>query len=154
MNDFDSIDLQIMNELQRDCTRSVEEIGRVVGLSQSPCWRRIRRLEEAGVIGARVALIDPQKVGLGVTVFMTVRTNQHSEEWIDEFAEAVADIPEIVEIYRMSGDVDYLLKVLASDIASFDRVYKKLIGRIQLHDVSSSFAMERLKYSTLVPVLP
>ena len=152
MEDIDSIDLAILRELQSDCSRSVQEIGERVGLSQSPCWRRIRRLEELGVLGRRVALIAPEKVGLGVTVFVTIRTNQHSQEWLDAFARAIDTIPEIVECYRMSGDVDYLLKILAADIPDYDRIYKKLIANIQLHDVSSSFAMEPMKATTAVPL--
>ena len=154
MEDLDSIDLAILHQLQTDCSRSVQEIGQQVGLSQSPCWRRIRRLEELGVIGRRVALVAPEKVGLGVTVFLTVRTNQHNEAWLENFARAVSRIPEIVECYRMSGDVDYLLKILASDIADYDRIYKKLIGSAELYDVSSSFAMEPLKYTTALPLPP
>jgi len=152
VEDIDSIDLAILRELQSDCSRSVQEIGERVGLSQSPCWRRIRRLEELGVLGRRVALIAPEKVGLGVTVFVTIRTNQHSQEWLDAFARAIDTIPEIVECYRMSGDVDYLLKILAADIPDYDRIYKKLIANIQLHDVSSSFAMEPMKATTAVPL--
>ena len=152
MEDLDSIDVAILRELQSDCSRSVQEIGERVGLSQSPCWRRIRRLEELGVLGRRVALVAPEKVGLGVTVFVTVRTNQHSQEWLDAFARAIETIPEIVECYRMSGDVDYLLKILAADIPDYDRIYKKLIANIQLHDVSSSFAMEPMKATTAVPL--
>ena len=117
MEELDSLDLAILHELQTDCARSVQEIGEQVGLSQSPCWRRIRRLEQLGVLGRRVALVSPEKVGLGVTVFVTVRTNQHNEQWLDAFARAVANLPEIVECYRMSGDVDYLLKILAADIS-------------------------------------
>ena len=123
-----------------------------MGLSQSPCWRRIRRLEQLGVLGRRVALVSPEKVGLGVTVFVTVRTNQHNEQWLDAFARAVETLPEIVECYRMSGDVDYLLKILAADINDYDRIYKKLIGSVQLHDVSSSFAMEPMKATTALPL--
>ena len=154
MEDLDSIDIAILRELQSDCSRSVQEIGERVGLSQSPCWRRIRRLEELGVLGRRVALVAPEKVGLGVTVFVTVRTNQHSQEWLDAFARAIETIPEIVECYRMSGDVDYLLKILVRDIAEYDRIYKQLIRVTELYDVSSSFAMEQLKYTTEIPLPP
>ncbi|MEE2673169.1 MAG: Lrp/AsnC family transcriptional regulator [Myxococcota bacterium] len=149
---MDSIDQAILRELQQDCSRSVQEIGAAVGLSQSPCWKRIRRLEEAGVLQGRVALVDPAKVGLNVTVFVTIRTNQHNEAWLDRFGTAVASIPEVIEIYRMSGDVDYLLKILAADIDDYDRIYKKLIRSVEMFDVSSSFAMEQLKYTTAVPL--
>jgi Lrp/AsnC family transcriptional regulator len=149
---LDNFDLSILRELQRDCSRSVQEIGAAVGLSQSPCWRRIRKLEEEGVLGSRVALVNPEKVGLGATIFVTVRTTQHNEAWLERFARAVGQIPEIVECHRMSGDVDYLLKIVAADIADYDRIYKKLIRGAELHDVSSSFAMESLKYSTALPL--
>jgi Lrp/AsnC family transcriptional regulator len=107
-------------------SRSVEQIARAVGLSQTPCWRRIKRLEHEGVIARRVAIVDPAKLDVGVTVFVSVRTNQHNDEWLEQFTRGVQDIPEIVEIYRMSGDVDYLLKILVRDIAEYDRIYKKL----------------------------
>jgi len=152
MENMDSLDRAILNELQQDCSRSVQDIGAAVGLSQSPCWKRIRRLEDAGVLKKRVALLDPAEVGLGVTVFVTIRTNQHNETWLDRFAAAIADIPEVIEIYRMSGDVDYLMKILASDIEDYDRIYKKLIRSVEMYDVSSSFAMEQLKYTTAVPL--
>ena len=152
MKNIDSIDRAILRELQQDCSRSVQEIGAAVGLSQSPCWKRIRRLEESGVLKGRVALIDPARVGLSVTVFVTIRTNQHNEAWLDRFGTAVASIPEVIEIYRMSGDVDYLLKILAADIDDYDRIYKKLIRSVEMFDVSSSFAMEQLKYTTAVPL--
>jgi len=149
---IDSIDRAILRELQVDCSRSIAEIGAVVGLSQSPCWKRIRRLEDAGVIKARVALVDPARVGVGTAVFATIRTNQHSEEWLERFAEAVARIPEVVEFHRMSGDVDYLLKILVADIADYDRIYKRLIRSAELTDVSSSFSMEPIKVTTAVPI--
>ena len=152
MNNIDSLDRAILSELQQDCSRSVQDIGDAVGLSQSPCWKRIRRLEDSGVLQKRVALLDPAKVGLGVTVFVTIRTNQHNEEWLDRFAAAIADIPEVIEIYRMRGDVDYLMKILASNIADYDRIYKKLIRSVEMFDVSSSFAMEQLKYTTAIPL--
>ncbi len=151
---MDEFDLSILREMQRDCSRSVQEIGAAVGLSQSPCWRRIRRLEEAGILGRRVALVDAEKVGLGATVFVTIRTTQHNEEWLERFASAVQRIQEIVECHRMSGDVDYLLKIVAADIADYDRIYQKLIRSIELHDVSSSFAMESLKCTTALPLPP
>ena len=154
MENIDSLDIAILRELQTDCSRSVQEIGEQVGLSQSPCWRRIRRLEQLGVLGGRVALVSPEKVGLGVTVFVTVRTNQHNEGWLAAFARAIETLPEIVECYRMSGEVDYLLKILAADIPDYDRIYKKLIGSVELHDVSSSFAMEPMKATTAVPLPP
>ena len=152
MEEFDSIDRAILRELQRDCARSIQDIASEVGLSQNPCWRRIKRLEAAGIIVGRVALLDPDKLGVGITVFVSIRTSQHNEEWLRRFASGVMEIPEVVELYRMSGDVDYLLKVLVSDIAEYDRIYKKLIEVAELNDVSSSFAMERIKCTTAIPL--
>ena len=149
---LDSIDLRILDELQRDASRSVEQIAQAVGLSQNPCWRRIKRLEHEGVIARRVAIVNPAKLDIDVTVFVSVRTNQHNDEWLEQFTRGVQDIPQIVEIYRMSGDVDYLLKILVRDIAEYDRIYKKLIRVADLYDVSSSFAMEQLKYTTEIPL--
>ena len=123
-----------------------------MGLSSTPCWRRIRLLEEAGVIRGRVALLDREKLNVGVTVFVAVRTSQHNQEWLERFARAVEGIPEVVEFYRMAGDVDYLLRVVVPDIAAYDGVYKRLIQRIDLTDVSSSFAMEEMKYTTAIPL--
>lgn len=123
-----------------------------MGLSQTPCWKRVRRLEADGVIRARVALVDPGLLGLGVTVFVQVRTSHHDAAWLSQFAKAVAALPEVVEFYRMSGEIDYLLKVVCADIADYDRVYKRLIATAEMHDVSSSFAMEQIKYTTEIPV--
>ena len=130
----------------------VAEIARRVGLSSTPCWRRIQKLEEAKVIRARVALLDRRQLNVGVTAFVSVRTNQHSVAWLERFAAAVADLPEVVEFYRMSGEIDYLLRVVVPDIAAYDRFYKKLIAKIELSDVSSSFAMEQIKYTTALPL--
>jgi Lrp/AsnC family transcriptional regulator len=152
LEEIDSIDRSILAALQEDCSRSVQEIGEQVGLTQNPCWRRIRRLEEAGLIRKRVALLDAERPGTGVTVFVTVRTNQHNDAWLENFAGAVSKIPEVVEFYRMSGQIDYLLKILVRDIDDYDRIYRKLIQSAELFDVSSSFAMEQLKYTTAVPI--
>jgi Lrp/AsnC family transcriptional regulator len=149
---IDRIDRRILAVLQEDCTMPVAEIGRRVGLSTTPCWRRIQKMEEEGVIRRRVALLDPKKVRAGVTVFVAVRTSQHSEDWLERFAEVVTEFPEVVEFYRMSGEVDYLLRVVVPDIESYDIFYKKLIARIDLADVSSSFAMEQIKYTTALPL--
>jgi len=149
---MDAIDRKILGILQEDATVPVAEIARRCGLSVSPCWRRIQRLEESGVIQRRVALLDPNKLNVGVTVFVAIRTNKHNMEWADAFCKAVSRIPEVVEFYRMSGDVDYLLRVVVPDIAAYDRVYKKLIKTADLFDVSSSFAMERIKYTTALPL--
>jgi Lrp/AsnC family transcriptional regulator len=152
MEDIDSIDRAILAELQRDASRSIQEIARAVGLSQNPCWRRIKRLEASGVIERRVAILDPVKLGVGTTVFVSVRTSQHNEAWLERFASGVMEIPEVVELYRMSGEIDYLLKVLVADIAEYDRIYKELIQVAELNDVSSSFAMERIKCTTAIPL--
>ncbi|ESR26733.1 Lrp/AsnC family transcriptional regulator [Lutibaculum baratangense] len=149
---LDRIDRKILAILQEDTTMPVAEIGKRVGLSTTPCWRRIQRLEEDGVIQKRVALLDPMRVKAGVTVFVAVRTSRHSEEWLARFAEAVSEFPEVVEFYRMSGEVDYLLRVVVPDIARYDQFYKRLISKIELADVSSSFAMEQIKFTTALPL--
>lgn len=149
---LDRIDRRILAILQEDCTIPVAEMGRRVGLSTTPCWRRIQKLEEEGVIRRRVALLDPKKVKAGVTVFVAVRTSQHTEGWLKRFAEVVSEFPEVVEFYRMSGEVDYLLRVVVPDIEHYDLFYKKLISKIELDDVSSSFAMEQIKYTTALPL--
>lgn len=150
--DLDRIDRRILQALQADASVAIAQIGEKVGLSHNACWRRIKRLEEAGIIRKRVALLDPHKLGHGVTVFVTVRTSHHTEEWLEKFARGVAALPEVMEFYRISGDVDYLLKVLVADIAEYDRFYKKLIAIAPLYDVSSNFAMEQVKYTTEIPV--
>ncbi len=149
---LDSIDLRILDILQQNAELQTAEIAQQVGLSTTPCWRRIQRLKEAGVITRQVALLDAQKVNVGVTVFVSVRTNTHSQEWFETFKATVQAIPEVVEFYRMSGDVDYLLRVVVPDIAAYDRVYKRLIAGTELRDVSSSFAMEELKLTTALPL--
>lgn len=151
--DLDRIDRKLLHLLQVDATASIAQLGEQVGLSHNACWRRIKRLEEAGIIRKRVALVDPKKLGYGVTVFVTVRTSQHTEAWLQTFARGVAALPEVMEFYRTSGDVDYLLKVLVADIAEYDRFYKKLIAIAPLSDVSSNFAMEQVKYTTEIPTL-
>ena len=149
---MDATDRAILACLQEDATMPVAEIARRVGLSSTPCWRRIQKLEEAKVIRARVALLDRRQLNVGVTVFVSVRTSQHSVAWLEKFAAAVADLPEVVEFYRMSGEIDYLLRLVVPDIAAYDRFYQKLIAKIELSDVSSSFAMEQIKYTTALPL--
>ncbi len=149
---LDAIDRKILICLQRDATLPVAEIAERVGLSTTPCWRRIQRLERDGVIAGRVALLDPDKINLGVTVFVHIRTAQHNAAWLEKFAAAVAAIPEIVELYRMSGDIDYLMRVVVPDIAGYDAIYQRLIAAVELSDVSSTFAMERIKHTTALPV--
>jgi Lrp/AsnC family transcriptional regulator len=138
--------------MQRDSGQSLVTLADKVGLSKNPCWRRIQRLQESGVIRSKVALLNPASLNLGITVFMSIRTNQHNIEWLKKFTTAINDIPEIIEIYRMSGEVDYLLKIMTADIETFDAVYKDLISRVDLFEVSSHFAMEELKNTTQLPL--
>jgi Lrp/AsnC family transcriptional regulator len=152
METLDAIDRRILAALQSDATLSVAELAEQVGLSQTPCWKRIKRLEASGIITGRVALLDRGRLGVGTTVFVSVRTSQHDEDWLVQFAEAIRAIPEVTEFYRMSGDVDYLLKIVCRDIADYDRIYKAMIRAAKLSDVSSSFAMEQIKYTTEVPL--
>ena len=149
---MDAIDRRILALLQEDASLGINDIANRVNLSPTPCWRRIQKLEAEGVIRKRVALLDAAKLNAGVTVFVSVKTNQHNAAWLEKFARAVSVIPEIVEFYRMSGDIDYLLRVVVPDIAGYDTVYKKLIRAAELHDVSSSFAMEQIKYTTALPL--
>jgi Lrp/AsnC family transcriptional regulator len=149
---LDEMDVKILRILQEDCTRPVAEIGKAVGLSTTPCWRRIQKLEEQGVIQRRVAVLAPPKVNAGVTVFVSIKTDQHNLDWLERFHAAVADFPEVVEFYRMSGEIDYLLRVVVPDIAAYDAFYKKLIARIEIAKVSSAFAMEQIKYTTALPL--
>ncbi len=149
---MDSIDKAILVQLQHDATTPVSEIAESVGLSPTPCWRRIKKLEEEGVISRRAALIDPAAVNLNLTAFVAVKTAQHSEKWLKDFSESVRRVPEVVELHRMSGDIDYLMKVVCPDMAHFDRIYKKLISIADFSDVSSTFSMERLKYTTELPL--
>ena len=149
---MDATDRQILEILQKDVTMPLAEIARRVGLSSTPCWRRIQKLEETKVIRGRVALLDGQKINAGVNVFVSIRTRQHNAEWLSRFADIVNKMPEVVEFYRMSGEIDYLLRVAVPDIAAYDAFYKRLIADIDLDDVSSSFAMEQIKYTTALPL--
>ena len=150
--DLDEIDLAILHHLQRDASISNADLGERVGLSTTPCWRRVQKLEESGVIQRRVALVEPEALNLGLTAYVAVRTKQHSQAWFDRFAEAIEAIPEVIETHRMSGDIDYLLRVVVPDIRAYDRVYKRLIEKVDFLDVSSSFAMERIKQTTALPI--
>ena len=150
--EMDKADRKILDLLQTDASLSLNDISERVGLSPTPCWKRIRKLEDAGVILRRVAIVDPAKVGAGVTVFVSLKTREHSREWLETFAETVSAFPEVVEFYRMSGDVDYMLRVLVADIAAYDAFYKKLVGAVPLVEVTSRFAMEAIKQTTQVPL--
>ena len=149
---MDAIDRKILAVLQQDASHSIAEIGSLVGLSSTPCWKRIQRLEAEGVISKRVALVDQDKVGLGVTVFVSIETGDHSPEWLNRFAKDVGAMPEVMEFYRMAGDVDYMLRVVVADMAAYDVFYKKLISAVPLKNVTSRFAMEKIKSVTALPV--
>jgi Lrp/AsnC family transcriptional regulator len=149
---MDAIDRKILTVLQEDCSLSVAEIGARVGLSSTPCWKRIQRLEADGVILKRVALVDQDRLGLGVTVFVSIETGDHSQGWLTRFAEVVQAMPEVMEFYRMAGDIDYMLRVVVADIASYDAFYKRLIATVPLKNVTSRFAMEKIKATTVLPV--
>ena len=149
---MDKKDVQILSVLQQNAATPLAELAAAVSLSSTPCWRRVQKLYESGVIRKQVALCDPIQLNLPVTVFVSIRTSQHSDAWMKRFVQGTRDIPEIVEIYRMSGDVDYLLKIVVPDIAGYDAVYKRLIKAAELQDVSSSFAMEVLKSTTALPL--
>jgi Lrp/AsnC family transcriptional regulator len=148
----DEIDVKILRCLQEDATMPVADVADRCGLSPSPCWRRIQALINNGTILRRVALLDPAKINAGINLFVSIRTNQHSEAWATKFCRAAAQIPEVIEFYRMSGDVDYLLHVVVPNIGAYDDFYKRLIKTAELSDVSSSFAMETIKYTTALPL--
>lgn len=149
---MDDVDRRILKVLQERADLPVAEIAEQVGLSASPCWRRIQKMEAEGIIERRVALLNPEKMNVGVTVFVAIRTSRHDEDWLNDFAAKVTRIPEVVELYRMSGEIDYMLRIVVPDIKAYDAVYKRLIAAVPLFDVSSSFAMEAIKYTTALPV--
>ena len=149
---MDSTDRKILSILQEDASLSVAEIAAQVNLSQTPCWRRIQKLEESGVIQRRVVLADPDALGLGLTVFVEIETGDHSKEWLERFASAISALPEVMGFYRMAGDVDYLLQVTVANMADFDAFYQRLIAMVPLKNVTSRFAMERVKYTTAYPL--
>jgi Lrp/AsnC family transcriptional regulator len=152
MSSLDKYDCAILAALQADGTLSIAALSDKVGLSSTPCWKRVKRLEEEGYIQSRVSIINRDKVGLPVTVFVSVRTTEHDEKWLTRFAAAVIALPEVMEFHRMSGDVDYLLKVVTTDIGGYDRFYKKLIKTAHITGVSSAFSMEQIKYTTALPL--
>lgn len=153
MNEIHPTDRRILAQLQRDSDISIEDLGQIVGLSRNACWRRIKRMEETGVIRGRVALCDPEALGLGLTVFIAVRTDRHDADWLDQFTRAVDGMPEILGAYRTSGDLDYLLHARVADVRAYDRLYQRLIRRVPLSDISASFVMEEIKETTALPVL-
>ena len=149
---MDKTDKAILSILQQDSTQPVADIARKVGLSTTPCWRRIQKMEEDKVIRKRVAILDPEKINAGVTVFVFIKTDKHNDEWLKRFAEVISEFREVVGFYRMSGDIDYLLRVVVPDISAYDLFYKKLVSKIDIENVSSAFAMERIKDTTEMPL--
>jgi Lrp/AsnC family transcriptional regulator len=149
---IDAIDRKILRVLQEDASLSVAEIGERVGLSSRPCWKRVQRMENEGIITGKVALVDPDKISLGLSVFVSVESSDHSDAWLKKFAQAVSAMPEVIEFYRMAGDVDYMLRVVVADMRSYDVFYRKLIGSVALKNVTSRLAMEKIKSVTALPV--
>lgn len=149
---IDNTDRRILSFLQRDASQSLDALGEAVNLSRNACWRRIKALESSGVIAARVTLLDPNALGLSLMVFMMIRTNAHAPDWLDTFKKATQSMPEILSVYRMSGDLDYLIRARVSDMADYDRLYQGLIKRVPLSDVSASFVMEHIKDTHQLPL--
>lgn len=152
MDDLDLIDRKIVATLMRDATLPLAQIADRVGLSQTPCWKRIQKLEAAGVLTGRVALADPGKLGFGLTVFVGIEAPDHGPDWRDSFAAAVETLPEVMEVYRMAGTMDYLLRVAVQDMAAYDGFYRRLTDAVAIKNVTSHFAMERMKFTTAYPV--
>ena len=150
--EIDRFDRKILRELQRDASVGVEDLGARVGLSRTACWRRVRRLEAARIITARVALVDPAALGLEVSVFVAVRTDRHDPDWLDTFTRAVRDMPEIQGVWRTSGELDYLLKVRVASVREYDAFYQRLIRKVEVADISASFVMEEIKDTTELPL--
>lgn len=149
---MDEIDRKILDYLQEDATIPLSELAGKIHLSKTPCWRRIQKMEKSGVIRRRVALVDPQKIGQSLMVFVYLKTNKHNSDWLDSFAKTVSSFPEVVGFYRLSGEWDYFIQVVTRDIKAYDRFYKKLVDNTGLENVTSSFAMEEIKYTTAIPM--
>ena len=149
---MDRIDTKLLGLLQEDCTLSIAQLAEKVGLSPTPCWKRIQRLETDGLITRRVALVAPERVGLGLTVFVAIEAGDHSPAWLERFAAAVQTMPEVMEAHRMAGDIDYMLRVVTSDLAAYDGFYKRLIAAVSPKNVSSRMSMERVKSTTALPI--
>ena len=149
---MDKIDVKILKLLQRDCNLPISEIAQKVGLSTSPCWKRISKLRETGIIKQQLSILDAAKLGFGLTAYVSIKTGEHSGAWLNEFSKTVTDMPEVMEFHRMAGDVDYMLKVVVADIDSFDKFYKRLIGSSAINEVTSRFSMEKIKDTTELPL--
>ena len=154
MSQYDNFDLKILNELQQDGTLTADALSERVTLSRNACWRRMRRLEEDGFIKKRVGIIDAEKVGLALSVVILIRTHQHEPDWLDKFRKAIELMPEIVGAYRLSGDLDYMLRARVSDVKAYDALYQKLIAKVPIADVSASFVMDEIKETTQLPLVP
>ncbi len=151
---MDEIDRRLLDILQQDATLSIAQMAERVGLSPTPCWKRIQKLVAKGVITRRVALVDPERVGVALSVLVAVEAGEHTPEWLERFSAGVAAMPQVMEVYRMAGDVDYMLRVAVADMAEYDAFYKRLIGVAPMKNVTSRFAMERMKYTTAYPLSP
>lgn len=149
---LDKIDRRLLAELQVDASDSLEKLGERVGLSRNACWNRVKRLEETGILKARVALVDPEKVNLGLSVFIAVRTNEHDPKWLETFARETSAMSEVQGVYRTSGDLDYLIRARVPDVAAYDALYQRLIRKVRLSDVSASFVMQEIKETTALPL--
>lgn len=149
---FDASDRRILRILQREADIGLEALGEKVGLSRNACWRRIKALDQAGVIKRRVAIVDAEMLGLGLSVFIQIRTSNHAADWLENFARATREMPEILGAYRMTGDLDYLIRARVADVAAYDRLYQRLIKKIDVSDISASFVMEELKETTELPL--
>lgn len=149
---MDRKDKALLTALQRDATVTVADLAERVGLSKSACWRRIQALEEAGIIGARVTLLNQEKLGLDLTVYAAIRTHEHTADWFAGFHRMVTNMPNVMEVHRLSGDIDYLIRAVAPDVRSYDEMYREMIAKVDLYDVSSSFSMETIKYTTALPL--
>lgn len=149
---LDEIDRHLLNRLQVDASESLEKLGERIGLSRNACWTRVKRLEEAGVLKARIALVDPDKINLGLSVFIAVRTNEHDPKWLETFARETSSMPEVQGVYRTSGDLDYVIRARVPDVAAYDALYQRLIRKVRLSDVSASFVMQEIKETTALPL--
>lgn len=151
MPEIDNTDIKILKLLQKDATITVADIAKKIGLTQTPCWRRIQRLEQIGIIDRRVTILNHNMLDLPIVVYVFITTDSHQQKWLDQFAATMREIPEIVELYRLSGEIDYILKLRVRDIAHYDDIYKKIISRITIKSVTSSFAMEEIKFTNILP---